>query len=148
MKIKASFIIVSSIILSACGGSDTSVDNVEVAAGDVPNQFVGTYTGTVSVRATAEVLPISESFEEDITIVVNEDNTVTFLGDDPQETFTTVVGSNGGFNGQFTIIEDDCEGVVNVSGTVDGVTAQGEVGGEGECEGVDVDLTGTFFAQQ
>ena len=142
------FVALSAMLLSACGGSDTSVDNVEVGAGDVPNQFVGTYTGTISGEASARLLPVSESFEEDITITVNSDNTVTFAGDDPDEVFSTVIGSNGGFNGTLSIDEDDCEGVVNVSGTVDGNVARGDIGGEGECDGVDVDLTGSFFAQQ
>ena len=148
MKKNIISIVFSSIILVACGGSDTSVDNVEVTSGPVPNEFVGTYNGTISGRASAELLPVSESFEEDITIIVREDNTITFAGDDPDEVFTTNIGSNGGFNGSLFIDEDDCEGQINVSGTVDGSVAQGEIGGEGECDGVDVDLTGTFNATQ
>lgn len=136
------------ILLSACGGSDTSVENVEVTAGDVPNELVGTYQGTISGEASAQLLPISESFEEDITIIVSPENTITFAGDDPDETFTTDIGSNGGFNGSLSIDEDECSGVINVSGIVDGNTAQGDIGGEGECDGIDVDLTGSFFAQQ
>jgi len=136
------------VLLSACGGSDTSVENVDVTAGEVPNELVGTYQGTISGEASAQLLPISESFEEDITITVGSDNTITFAGDDPDEVFTTVIGSNGGFNGSLTIDEDECSGTINVSGVVDGVTAQGDIGGEGECDGIDVDLTGSFFAQQ
>jgi len=135
-------------ILAACSDPDTSVDNVEVAAGPVPNELVGTYTGTISGEASARSLPLSENFEEDITIIVNSDNTITFAGDDPDEVFTTNIGSNGGFNGSLEIDEDDCSGTINVSGVVDGNTAQGDVGGEGECDGIDVDLTGSFFAQQ
>ena len=149
---KSSFSVIiavsSALILSACGGSDTSVANVEVSAGSVPSELVGTYTGTISGRASAELLPISESFEEDITIIIRDDNTITFAGDDPDEVFTTNIGSNGGFNGRLTINEDECEGVINVSGTVDGSVAQGDIGGEGECDDIDVDLTGTFRATQ
>ncbi len=147
---KLRYILVCSTLLlvSACGGSDTSVDNVEVAAGAVPNELVGTYNGTISGEASAQLLPLSESFEEDITIIVSPDNTITFAGDDPNEVFTAVIGSNGGFNGSLSIDEDGCSGIINVSGVVDGNTAQGDVGGEGECDGVDVDITGSFFAQQ
>ncbi len=144
--IKHLILILSTVVLTACGGSDTSVDNVDVAAGNVPNAFVGVYRGTISARARAGIL--SERFSEPVTITVRADNTVTFSGDDPDETFTTTIGSNGGFNGRLPINEDDCEGVVNVSGSVDGTTASGELGGDGECDGVGVDLTGTFTASR
>ncbi len=139
-------LIFSAAVLAACGGSDTSVENVDVTAGNVPSAFVGEYRGTISVRARAGIL--SERFTEPVTITVRADNTVTFSGDDPDEVFTTTIGSNGGFNGRLPVNEDDCEGVVNVSGTVDGTTASGELGGEGECDGIDVDLTGTFTARK
>ncbi|MGH1428983.1 MAG: hypothetical protein ACRBEE_13650 [Arenicella sp.] len=131
-------------LLSACSDSDTSVDNVDVTAGDVPNSLVGVYRGTISAKAEAGLL--SERFTEPVTITVSEDNTVTFSGDDPDEVFTTTIGSNGGFNGSLTINEGECEGVVNVSGTVDGSTASGDIGGDGKCRGIDVDLTGSFSA--
>ena len=142
--LKHLILVLSAVFLTACGGSDTSVEDVSVVAGDVPSTFVGVYQGTISVRASAGIL--SESFTEPVTITVREDNTVTFSGDDPDEVFTTTIGSNGGFNGSLPINEDDCEGTVDVSGSVDGTTASGELGGEGECDGIDVELTGTFTA--
>ena len=117
-----------------------------MAEGDVPSQFVGTYIGTIYATAEAELLSTEESFTEDVTIIVSEDNTITFAGDDPDEVFTTEIGSNGGFNGQLDIVDDDCSGTVNVSGTVNGSIASGDIGGDGQCRGIDVSLTGTFSA--
>jgi len=96
--------------------SDTSStdSDVEVAAGDVPNALVGTYTGTLSGTAEADDLPLERDFTEPVTITVSENNTITFSGDDPEETFTTQIGSNGGFNGSLDIVEDECDGVLNV----------------------------------
>ena len=132
--------------LAACSDSDTSVDNVEVTQGDVPSEYVGTYVGTITGEAEADDLPLERSFTEDITITVSADNMITFSGDDPDEVFTTEIGSNGGFNGQLEISDDNCSGTINVSGTVDGNIASGNVGGNGVCEDIDASLTGTFSA--
>ena len=139
-------VLLLTVILSACGGSDTSVETVEVTPGSVPNTLVGVYRGTLDARGEVSLLRLSESISQPITITVREDNTITFAGDDPDEVFTTDIGSNGGFNGSLPLNEDGCSGTLNVSGTVDGTNAQGSVGGSGSCEGLDVDITGSFSA--
>ena len=94
----------TAVVLTACGGSDTSVENVDVTAGNVPSSFVGEYNGTIRARASAGLL--SESFTEPVTITVRADNTITFSGDDPDETFTTTIGSNGGFTGSTFLVQN------------------------------------------
>ena len=144
--VRCIFAAVFFMVLASCGGGDTSVDNVEVTAGNVPSSFVGVYRGNIDAKA--RTLLLSESIDEPITITVNADNTITFSGDDPDEVFTTKIGSNGGFNGQLNINEGSCSGDLSISGSVNGSTASGQVGGEGKCSGVSVDISGTFNASK
>lgn len=142
--VKSALVVFSFFTLVSCGGGDTSVDNIDVAAGAVPSSFVGVYKG--SINAKARTLLLSESVKEAITIIVKSNNTVTFSGSDPDETFTTKIGSNGGFNGQLSIDEGSCSGDLSISGRVNGSIASGQVGGKGKCSGISVDISGTFSA--
>lgn len=139
-------LVVVANVLVACSKGDTRVDAREETEGPVPNNFVGVYRGTLSAEAKAG--PITESTKDVITITVTEDNRITFQGDDPEETFTTGIGANGNFNGELPVRSGNCEGTVQVAGTVDGTTASGEIGGKGKCDSVDVGVSGNFFARK
>jgi len=134
-------------LVSACGTGDTSVDKREESGGNVPSNFVGTYRGTLKATAQKGVLKVDG--EDPITIIVRSDNTVEFLGDDPDEQFKTNIGSNGNFNGVLSIDADGCKGDVDVTGTVNGSVVVGNIGGKGDCDSIgSVGLTGTFSASR
>lgn len=138
------------LFLSACsGGSDSGGAVENSVAGDmIPANFVGTYTGSITVTASASGLSETDSFP--ITIVVSANGDLRFEGDDPDETFTVGLTNSGQFSGSLDIAQDDCSGTVSVQGTVDGSRATGPVSGTGECTvsglNVDVDLEGSFEA--
>lgn len=147
MKVIVSFsLFIMFGLLQACGNGDTSVESRPVTEGDVPSEYVGTYVGTLSARAKSGALERSTS--DTVTIIVSDDNRLRFQGDDPDEVFVTTVGANGNFNGSLPINYGDCSGSVQVSGNVNGVVAAGEIGGEGECEGIKVGLDGEFNARK
>ena len=137
---------------TACdiGGSSSGADQVENSeAGDmIPAAFVGVYIGTVDIRAEAS--GISERGSFPITITVTSDGMIRFDGDDPDETFTVGLANDGSFSGNLHINEDDVEGVLGVSGRVDGTTASGSITGEGVYDtgaiDLQVDVTGSFTA--
>ncbi len=149
--IKKLLVAISLVTLAACGGgSSDSGGNVEnTAPGDMlPANFVGTYTGTLNLRASAAGLTESDSFP--ITITVFENGTVRFDGDDPDETVTVGIANDGNFSASVTITEDPCTGTINLTGSVDGTTARGDVSGDGSCTQngltVDAELSGDFNA--
>jgi len=150
MKIKlnkAALVLVASVMLVSCGKGDTSVETLPVTSGAVPAAFVGTYTGTI--RATAKKGLLESSATDPVSIVVRSNNTVEFRGDDPDEAFTATIGANGNFNGVLPINTGDCTGNINVSGTVNGVTATGNLGGEGRCSTIgSVGVSGSFSARK
>jgi len=147
---KNAFIAILCLFLFACGGSSDSGGAVENSQpGDMlPANFVGTYTGMLNLTASAAGLSESDSFP--ITITVFADGTIRFEGDDPEETFTVGVTNAGAFSGSVDIVEDECSGTINLTGSVDGTTASGNVDGSGTCTinglSVDVDLAGDFSA--
>ena len=145
MKTLASvFLFIVIALIQACSDGDTSVDSLPVSEGPVPNDFVGTYVGTLSATARSGFL--EESATNPITIIVSPDNTLRFQGDDPEEVFVTTIGSNGNFNGSIPVDVDDCSGTVDVSGNVDGTVASGDLGGTGDCSGLSVGVSGDFSA--
>lgn len=144
-KFKLILVITSLLSLGACGKGDTSVDTREVSTGNVPATFVGTYRGTISAEAKKGFLKSSST--DPITIIVRSNNTILFQGDDPGESFVTAIGANGNFNGVLPIKTSDCSGDINVSGSVNGVIASGELGGVGDCSGIgSVGVSGNFTA--
>lgn len=139
--------IAATFFLSSCSTGDTSVETLPVTGGNVPSEFVGTYRGTINAEAKRGLL--EASLDDPITIIVRSNNTIEFLGDDPDERFVTTIGSNGNFNGVLPIDASDCSGDINVSGTVNGTTASGELGGEGRCDGIgSVGVSGSFLARK
>ena len=89
---------------SACGGggSDSgSMVEATLPGTNVPISFIGTYQGTLNVNASALGNSISDSFP--ITITVNEDGTIRFDGDDPDETFTVGLQNDGVFQGNLPL---------------------------------------------
>ncbi|MEM7357976.1 MAG: hypothetical protein AAF431_02635 [Pseudomonadota bacterium] len=148
---KKLIIVFVSLFLFACGGGDSSsgggVEN-STPGMNLPANFVGVYTGTVTLTASAAGLSETDTFM--ITITVFANGTVRFDGDEPDETFTVGITDAGAFSGNIEIAEDECEGTLGVVGQVDGTNATGTVEGEGECEvsglTLDVELTGTFTA--
>ena len=141
----------SLLMLVACGGGG-SFSGVEpsIPGQNLPAIFIGVYTGTLN--ATIKGAGLSESDTFQITITVFANGTVRFDGDDPDETFTVGVTDAGDFSGNLRAedFNDDCTGVVGVTGNVDGTTASGTINGDGECDvsGLDIgiDVTGTFSA--
>lgn len=148
---KKLIILFASAFLVACGGGDSDsgsmIDNT-LPGSNVPVNFVGTYVGTANITASA--LGLSESDTFDVTITVTADGMVRFDGDDPDETFTVGLQNDGVFAGTLPITEDECQGSVSIAGTVDGMTASGDVSGDGQCDvnGLTVDamLSGSFNA--
>lgn len=146
------FLVFISIFIASCGGNSTTGAQVDesVAGMMIPANFVGVYTGTLSV--TAEAAGITESDTFVITVTVTADGMIRFDGDDPDETFTVGLMDDGSFSGNLFIDEDPCEGTVGAVGVVDGTTVTGTVTGEGVCEEgvieIDVDLDGTFSASK
>lgn len=116
----------------------------------IPANFVGTYTGSLNLVASALGIEERDSFP--ITITVTADGMLRFDGDDPDETVTVGVTNDGDFSASISITEDPCEGTISVTGTVNGTTASGTVDGEGSCElsglNVDVELSGDFSANK
>jgi len=150
--LKRVFVFSFLLLLAACGGSSDSGGNVEnTQPGDMlPANFIGTYTGTLTLTASAAGLTQTESAE--ITLIVAADGTVTFRGDDPDETFTVGISNAGEFSGFVDIVEDECSGNISVQGSVDGTNATASVQGEGSCTvnglTVNVDLTGNLTASK
>lgn len=139
------------LFVAACDDGDSDSGGMvtpTLPGTDVPSTFVGVYTGTLDV--TAEALGIRESDSFPITVTVTDDARIRFDGDDPDETFTVGLNNDGSFSGNLPITEDDCQGTVGVTGTVDGTTVSGTVSGDGKCNSggldFDVTLTGTFNA--
>lgn len=148
------FILVSFVLfISACGGGDSDSGgsaDATIPGTNVPVSFVGTYQGTLNVSASALGTSISDSFP--ITITVNEDSTVRFDGDDPEETFTVGLQNDGVFQGGLPLDQSGCTGNVTVTGQVDGTNVTGDLAGTGNCDidglTVEVDLVGDFNASR
>jgi hypothetical protein len=133
------------LFIAACDGGDSSS-----GAGDstnpgqnIPANFVGIYTGTLNVTASAVGLTQSDSFPITVTVLAN--GTVRFDGDDPDETFTVGITNAGDFSGTISIVEDECSGTLSVTGRVDGSQASGDVTGEGECTVNGANLSATLL---
>lgn len=145
-------LLISGLFLTGCdiGGSSSGADQVanSVAGDMLPPEFVGVYLGTLDIRAEASGITERDTFP--ISITVSADGTLRFDGDDPDETFTVGIANDGTFSGNLRIDDDKVSGVLGVSGRVDGVTASGDVVGEGEVDTglvtLAVDVTGTFLA--
>lgn len=140
------------LFITACGGGDSSSgagDNTSPGE-SIPANFVGTYTGTLNLTASAVGLTESDSFS--ITVTVMSDGTVRFDGDEPDETFTVGITNAGDFSGSITVTEDECSGTLSVTGRVDGSQASGSVTGDGQCtvNGVNLSVTlrGDFSASK
>jgi hypothetical protein len=132
------------LFIAACDGGDSSS-----GAGDstnpgqnIPANFVGIYTGTLNLTASAVGLTQSDSFPITVTVLAN--GTVRFDGDDPDETFTVGITNAGDFSGTIAIVEDECSGTLSVIGRVDGSQASGDVTGEGVCTVNGVNLSATL----
>ena len=150
---KSLLIFTLSIFLFSCGsgGSDSGgMVDATLPGTDVPASFVGVYSGTLNLTASALGLTESDSFP--ITVTVTNDGMVRFDGDSPDETFTVGIENGGAFRGNLVINEDECSGSVAVSGSVDGTTASGTISGDGECDldgtNVSVTLSGDFSASR
>ena len=150
---KKLLLILSIVFISACssGGSDSGgmVEPTLPGTG-IPSSFVGTYTGTLNITASALGLSETDSFP--ITLTVTADGMVRFDGDDPNETFTVGLTDSGAFSGNLPINEEECTGSVGTNGMVDGTNASGDLSGNGSCRidglTVDVTLSGNFSASK
>lgn len=152
-KILSVFTIAALLILSACGSGDSDSGGGETEAGsNIPAVFVGTYQGTINLRASAAGLTVNESYP--ITITVMADGQLRFDGDEPDETFTVGVGNDGSFRGELPVDEEDCTGTVTVNGQINaaGTNVSGDLDGDGECQvsgtNLNVDLSGDFSANK
>jgi len=141
------------LVLSGCGGGSSDSGGGPTAPGsNIPAAFVGTYQGTINLRASAAGLSVSDSFP--ITITVTADGMLRFDGDEPDETATVGVGNDGRFSGELPVDEDECTGTVTFTGQINaaGTNASGDVEGEGRCDvngtTLDVELTGDFSANK
>ena len=145
-------VFVSCFLIACRGGSSDSGGMVEptLPGTNIPANFVGTYTGTLTVTASA--LGITETDSIPITVTVTSDGMVRFAGDDADEVFTVGLGNDGTFSGNLPINEDPCSGSASVTGSVDGTTASGSISGSGTCDvsGLEVDVTleGSFSASR
>jgi hypothetical protein len=144
-------LIFASLFIIACsdGSSDSGgMLDATLPGTNVPSSFVGVYTGSLTVTASA--LGISETESIPITVTVTSDGMVRFAGDDADEVFIVGLGNDGVFSGNLPINEDPCSGSVGVSGTIDGSTASGNLSGSGACNvsGLEVEVTldGSFSA--
>ena len=139
-------------VLTACGGGGSSSGVAVSSPGDnLPANFVGTYTGTITVTLDASVIDETRSYS--ITVTVNADATIRFEVAGIEESFTAGVTNAGQFSGNINFTDDDCDSaVIGVEGTVDGSTVTGTVTGNTECDvaglPVDVDLRGNFSASK
>lgn len=146
-------LVVLSLFLIACsGGSSDSGGMVEptLPGTDIPASFAGTYSGILTVTASA--LGVTETDSFPVTVTVTNDGMIRFDGDDPEETFTVGLRNDGSFSGNLPINEDPCSGSVGVTGVVDGTTVSGSLSGSGRCSvsglEVDVSLDGDFSASR
>jgi len=151
MKILKYIFILFVIVLLALFAYDfynsKSLKKVSVSKGAVPYKFTGKYYGNISGSAQAKHMPLlRKSLSTKVQITVRRNNKITFYGDG--ESFTTTIGSNGGFNGKLRIKEKKCSGLLKVSGFVNGKTAKGKLGGNGSCEGIAITLNGKFSANK
>lgn len=148
--IKQLFILSIALFLISCGGGSDSGAQVEdsIPGTMIPISFVGVYTGTVNLTASAIGITESDSFP--ITITVTDDAMVRFDGDEPDETFTVGLMDDGSFSGNLPVEVSSCEGTLGVVGTVDGTTVTGTVDGDGVCDQglleIEVTLEGDFSA--
>lgn len=145
--------IISVLFLAACGDNDSSSGgevDVTIPGDMLPANFIGTYTGTLNLRASAA--GISQADTVPITVTVMANGTVRFSTDDPDEAFTVGINNQGSFSGVADIVEDPCQGTINVAGSVNGSVANGTVQGDGSCNqgglNVDVELSGDFTANK
>lgn len=151
--LSAMILMVALFTVSACGDSDSdSGGNVEptLPGTDVPVSYVGVYQGTLKITAKAAGLSVSDSYP--IKVTVNDNGTIRFDGDEPDETFTVGLANDGSFAGSLNVNEEECTGKVDVTGKVDGKNANGNVNGKGKCrfdgKSLDVTLDGDFSASK
>lgn len=112
----------------------------------VNNQHI--YDGT----ATGQLVVSGENngeadFNDSVRITLNDDRSLSFTVSD--ETFSTTLNQDGSFSGTFSFDIGDaglCIVSVNVSGTIDGKTANGSASGRESCLGNDAVFTATFNA--
>lgn len=133
-------------MLGACGGG-SSTSSGAAGGGTNGESIDGTYNGVIN--ATAEALGISESASEPFTVTI-ANQTLSFVGDDPGETFTAPIDGQGNFSGTYTYVDDECTGNITLSGAVNAPNIIGSVDGTGICRidgtRIDVDITGDFSA--
>jgi len=145
--------ILCALVLTACGGGSTTSGQVEetIAGTMIPARFVGVYNGTVNVRfETSGAISVSDSISEELIVTVFQNGMIRFEVDG--EMFTVGLTDAGNFSGNLDAgaFVEECEGILGISGQVDGTTASGTLSGEGECrDGVlsaNIDVTGDFSA--
>lgn len=142
----------SCFVIACSGGSSDSGGMLDstLPGSNSPVSFVGTYTGSLTVTASA--LGITETESLPITVTVTSDGMLRFAGDAADESFTVGLGNDGRFSGNLPIDEDLCSGTAGITGTVDGSRASGSLSGSGTCTvsglEVDVSLDGSFSANR
>jgi len=148
---KKLFVLASFIFISACGGGGSDSGGMvspTLPGTNVPTSFVGVYTGTLNLEASALGITQRESFP--LTVEVTSDAMVRLTADG--ESVTVGLANDGEFRANLPVPENsaDCTGTIGIEGSVDGTSASGTLSGEGRCNisglDADVDLSGDFNA--
>ena len=145
------------VALSACGGGDEGVSSgggntIPSDGGANSAQFAGTYKGLITTLLRGDSID-DQTSTDDLTIVIRTDGTAS-ITIDGETVNGTVNGNQVGFS--IRIVENEglieCDGVANVTGSVNGNVITGSVDGSGECElfpaSTGLTISGSFTASK
>jgi len=107
------------------------------------HNYVGTAIGAAVITGTVNE---SLTYSQEIAIRVGDDRSLEFTVDD--QSFTTVVGDNNVFSGQFQIdlLNGTCNVPVSVTGSIVGNQASGSASGSDQCLLSSLNFSATFNA--
>ena len=141
----------SSSETSSGGGSSVSAPESDVPVSSAPvSSYAGTYTGTAT--ATASALGLTESETVPVTIIIDQNGTVTIQSG--SDLFPNVITLNGNTFGYSQTFNDENFGSVTCSGTL---TIQGSIDNNGKltatlnsqsvsCNGIPGTVSGSMTA--
>ena len=143
----------SEVSTSSSGGSSTPSGSTPTNGGTTPvesvSEFAGTYKGTATATATA--LVISETETAPVTIIIDNNGTVTIQSGSDIFQNVTVLNSNSfsytqSLNGQ-DLGSVTCTGSLSIKGTISGGVINGNLSSSNVvCNGVPVTVTGKLTA--
>ena len=159
-----SALLFSVFLLHGCSDSDVSTSSSggssQPTSGSTPqnggstpaesvSEFAGTYRGTATATATALVLTETESAP--VTIIIDNNGTVTIQRGSDIFQNVTVLNSNTfsytqSLNGQ-DLGSASCTGSLTINGTISGGVINGKLSSSNVvCNGIPVTVTGTLTA--